>query len=125
MTEKSSSAPPTSNLLSPLPVPGGDETIEVLLTADGVRVERIVSHGHASPAGFWYDQQVAEWVLVLRGRAHLAIEGEAQDRVLGPGDSLFLPAHCRHRVAWTAPDEPTVWLTIFIDARLAPEADAS
>jgi len=84
---------PTSNILSFVPVAGSDEAITMLLKADGVRVERIVSYGHAS--GFWYDQEEAEWVLVLRGRARLAIEGEAQERVLGPGNSLFLPAHCR------------------------------
>jgi cupin 2 domain-containing protein len=84
-------------------------------------MERIVSYGHASPAGFWYDQHEAEWVLVMSGRARLAIEGEAQERELDPGDSLFLPAHCRHRVTWTQPGEPTVWLAIFLDPRLAPE----
>ncbi len=114
-------APPTLNILSSLPAPRGDEAIDTLLRGSGIRVERIVSHGQASPAGFWYDQNEAEWVLVLRGRAHLSIEGEAQDRALGPGDSVFLPAHCRHRVAWTSPDEPTVWLTIFVDAQLSPK----
>lgn len=114
-------APPTLNVLSSLPAPRGDEAIDTLLRGSGIRVERIVSHGQASPAGFWYDQNEAEWVLVLRGRAHLSIEGEAQDRALGPGDSVFLPAHCRHRVAWTSPDEPTVWLTIFVDAQLSPK----
>jgi len=24
-----------------------------------------------------------------------------------------LPAKCRHRVDWTDPDEPTVWLAVF------------
>ena len=114
-------APPTLNILSSLPAPRGDEAIDTLLRGSGIRVERIASHGQASPAGFWYDQNEAEWVLVLRGRARLSIEGEAQDRALGPGDSVFLPAHCRHRVAWTSPDEPTVWLTIFVDAQLSPK----
>jgi cupin 2 domain-containing protein len=113
--------PPTLNILSRLPAPVSSEAIETLLSGDGIRVERIVSYGHSSPPGFWYDQEQAEWVLVVHGRARLSIEGEAQDRELGPGDSLFLPAHCRHRVAWTRPDQPTVWLTIFIDQRLSPK----
>ncbi len=121
MTKKIALVPPTSNILSPLPASAGDEATERLLSGDGVRVERIVSYGQASPAGFWYDQDEAEWLLVTRGRARLTIEGEAEDRALGPGDSLFLPPHCRHRVAWTQPDQPTVWLTIFIDARLSPK----
>jgi cupin 2 domain-containing protein len=113
--------PPTLNMLSAIPPPGADEAIETLLQGDGIRVERIVSHGHASPPGFWYDQNEAEWVVVMGGRARLTIEGEAGDRELGPGDSVFLPAHCRHRVVWTAPGEPTVWLAVFVDPRLAPE----
>ena len=117
MTRMTPLAPPVRNMLGGLPPPDSDEAIETLLRGDGIRVERIVSYGHASPAGFWYDQAEAEWVVVMRGRARLAIENEADDRELGPGDSVFLPAHCRHRVNWTQPGEPTVWLAIFVDAR--------
>ena len=122
MTKKT--APSTLNVLAGPPTPGAEEAVETLLKADGVRVERIVSRGQASPEGFWYDQDEAEWVLVVSGRARLTIEGEAHDRVLGPGDSVFLPAHCRHRVAWTDPDVPTVWLAVFVDAQLNPEPGA-
>jgi cupin 2 domain-containing protein len=121
MAKENTVVPPTLNILAPLPVPVSNEAIETLLSGDGIRMERIVSYGQSSPPGFWYDQEQAEWVLVVHGRARLTIEGEAQDRELGPGDSLFLPAHCRHRVAWTQPDQPTVWLTIFIAPRLAPK----
>lgn len=31
-----------------------------------------------------------------------------------PGDWAVLPAHCRHRVAWTAPDRETVWLAVHL-----------
>ena len=124
MSKKMTSAPPTLNILSGLPPSGADEATETLLQGDGIRLERIVSTGQTSPAGFWYDQHEAEWVLVMSGRARLTIEGEADDRELGPGDSLFLPAHCRHRVAWTQPGQPTVWLAIFVDPRLAPEPAA-
>jgi len=124
MTKKTVSAPVTSNILSGLPAPGTDEAVETLLKGDGVRVERIVSYGHASPAGFWYDQDEAEWVLLVQGRARLAIEGVVEDRELGPGDSLFLPAHCRHRVAWTQPGVSTVWLAVFIEQRLSPQSVA-
>lgn len=121
MTRKIRLAPATLNILAAIPPPGADEVIETLLKGDGVRVERIVSHGHASPDGFWYDQHEAEWVLILSGRARLTIEGETRARELGPGDSLFLPAHCRHRVIWTQSDQPTVWLAILVDPRLVPE----
>jgi hypothetical protein len=69
MTKKIPLAPPTLNILSGLPSPGADEAIETLLKGDGVRLERIVSYGHAAPAGFWYDQHEAEWVVVMSGRA--------------------------------------------------------
>ncbi|MGE0715769.1 MAG: cupin domain-containing protein [Alphaproteobacteria bacterium] len=112
-------APPTRNLLSPLPPAAAGEHVDALLHGPGIRLERIVSHGQASPEGFWYDQDEDEWVMVLSGAARLTIAGEAADRVLGPGDAVLLPAHCRHRVAWTDPDRPTVWLALFADSLLA------
>jgi len=96
--------------------------IETLAVGVGVRVERIVSMGQASPAGYWYDQDRDEWAMVLAGAARLAIEGEPQDLTLGPGDAVFLPAHCRHRVAWTDPIEPTIWIAVFMKAEPDPAA---
>ncbi|MBO0710130.1 MAG: cupin domain-containing protein [Acetobacteraceae bacterium] len=88
------------------------ETFETLFTRRGLRIERIVSRGHASPPGFWYDQDWGEWVIVLSGAASLLLEGETGARHLGPGESLDLPAHQRHRVEWTSDDPPTVWLAV-------------
>jgi cupin 2 domain-containing protein len=115
-----------ANLLKDLPDASREEVFETLLQAQGgpVRIERIVSHGQASPADFWYDQDEDEWVLVLAGGAVLEILDEAerrQSRRLGPGDSLYLPAHRRHRVAWTSEEEPTVWLACFWRPRSAIE----
>jgi cupin 2 domain-containing protein len=56
-------------------------------------------------------------VLLVSGRARLEIEGERVERALGPGDYLFLPAHCRHRVAWTDPGQATVWLALHFSPR--------
>jgi len=89
-----------------------DELVEVLDENQHVRIERIVSNGHASPDGFWYDQERNEWVTVLRGAARLRFEGEEKPLVMGPGDFVNIPAHKKHRVDWTTPDEPTVWLSI-------------
>lgn len=100
------------NLLAEVPTTLAEEELRVLLEAPGLRVERIVSTGQASPPGFWYDQEQAEFVLVLAGRAGLLIEGEAVPRELGPGSYVHLPAHCRHRVEWTAAEMPTVWLAV-------------
>lgn len=90
-----------------------EEVVQQLVSADNVRIERIVSQGHASPPDFWYDQDEHEWVVVLSGAAKLQIEGEDQPREMGPGDFEHLPAHQRHRVEWTTAEEPTVWLAVF------------
>lgn len=100
-----------TNLFAGLPRHLPDELFTTLLEAANVRIERIVSHGHASPAGFWYDQDRHEWVVVLTGAARLRLENETVE--LRPGDCVNLPAHARHRVEWTTPDEPTVWLAVF------------
>ena len=102
------------NLLRDIAAPGADEDVTLLLETLGVRIARIVSHAHASPPGYWYDQDDAEWVMVVSGAAGLLIDGEAEERRLGPGDYLLIPAHVRHRVEWTAPDQPTVWLAVHL-----------
>ncbi len=100
------------NLLLDLPNGGADEIVERLAGNGAVRIERIVSRGHISPEGFWYDQDEAEFVLVLAGAARLTFtDGEAL--ALGPGDWVDIAPHRRHRVAWTDPDQPTVWLAVF------------
>ena len=78
----------------------------------GAVVERIVSTGQGSPPGFRYDQDWAEWVVVLAGAAELRIEGEGAARRLEPGDFVEIPPRVRHRVEWTDPHRPTVWLAV-------------
>jgi cupin 2 domain-containing protein len=101
------------NLLTPLPDARAAEQIETLLTRPGLRVERIVSLGQASPPGFWYDQAEGEWGLVLAGAAKLRFADEPEARLLRPGDWLDIAPHRRHRVDWTDPATPTVWLAVF------------
>lgn len=104
--------PPTpSNLYAELPPAGPQEDFSILLARPGVRIERIVSDGHASPPGFWYDQDEDEWVMLAQGEGVLEYEGGARC-TLRPGDWLAIPAHTRHRVAHTAPR--TVWLAVFV-----------
>lgn len=98
------------NLLANLPADAPEEVVSVLLTAPGLRVERIVSTGHVSPLGFHYDQPQAEWVAVLAGSADLRFADEAAPRHLVAGDALLIEPHRRHRVERT--DSPTVWLAI-------------
>ena len=105
------------NLLSPLPDARAAEIVDSLLTRPGLRVERIVSRGQTSPPGFWYDQEEGEWVLVLAGGARLRFEDETETRLLVPGDWLDIAPRRRHRVEWTDPMTPTVWLAIFYPGR--------
>ncbi len=88
------------------------EEFTALLSTPNVKIERIVSHGQASPPGFWYDQDWAEWVVVLAGSAGLLLDGEEAPRTLAPGDHVHIPAHRRHRVEWTDARAPTVWLAV-------------
>lgn len=104
--------PDFGSLLSALPDATDAEQFDTKLDRDGMRIVRIVSDGQASPPGEWFDQDDDEWVVVLAGRAGLRIDGETEIRDLAPGDYAFLPARCRHRVEWTSPDEPTVWLAV-------------
>ena len=89
-----------------------EELLTTLAERPGGRIERIVSTGQASPPGFWYDQDWGEWVVLLTGAARLHFADEAEARRLAPGDWVDIPAHCRHRVEWTDPDQPTVWLAV-------------
>lgn len=101
-----------ANLLEGIPAALAKEWSERLSGNDRARVERIVSRGHASPPGFWYDPSETEWVVVIRGRARLRFDG-GDMLELGAGDHVTIPPHTRHRVEWTAPDEDTVWLAVF------------
>ena len=101
-----------SNIFSELPPQLQQERFDTLVASGAVRIERIVSQGQATPEGEWFDQDLDEWVLLLTGSAGLLIEGEDAPRRLAAGDYLLLPAHCRHRVAWTDADQQTVWLAV-------------
>jgi cupin 2 domain-containing protein len=100
------------NLLRDLPDARAGEIVERLAGGGAARIERIISHGQASPDGFWYDQDETEFVMVLAGAARLRFaDGGVSE--LGPGDWVDIAAHRRHRVEWTDPDQPTVWLAVF------------
>ena len=101
----------SGNLLAQIPTSLPQELLQTLLERPGLHIERIISHGHASPPDFWYDQEQHEWVLLLQGAARVQFEERTVE--LLPGDYLYIPAHQRHRVAWTTPEQTTIWLAIF------------
>ncbi|MDF1553997.1 MAG: cupin domain-containing protein [Deferrisomatales bacterium] len=127
----------TRSLYAGIPAHLAEELCETLAAADGVRIERIVtppvhggrpsgppaagailpscgieSQGHTSPEGFWYDQPQDEFVLLVKGRAGVRFEGDAEPVVLEAGEYLHIPGRVRHRVEWTDPDGDTVWLAV-------------
>ncbi len=91
-----------------------EELFECILTKNDIVIERIVSNGHVTPAGQWYDQTEDEWVILLAGEATLLFEADQKRVKMSPGDYLLIPAHARHRVEWTLPDFNTIWLAVHL-----------
>lgn len=91
-----------------------EEFFEDLLTAKEVRLERIISEGHVSPKDFWYDQEVDEWVMILKGSAEIITLDKGKETLwkLQEGDSILLKAHQKHRVEKTSTTSKTIWLAL-------------
>lgn len=104
--------PPDIQRLFDLHADSGTELITTVLQGAGFRLEHIASNGAASPPGYWYDQDLPEWVALVRGSATLEFEdGSLQ---LSAGSSLVISAHLRHRVTRTSADAE--WLAIHFRA---------
>ena len=100
------------NLKNNIPDNIKDELFDTLVQTLCFRVERIVSNGHCTPLGFWFDQDENEWVILLKGSAGLRFEDQEGILVLNPGDYLHIDRRRRHRVEWTDPQQETVWLVV-------------
>jgi cupin 2 domain-containing protein len=100
------------NLFASLPPRTAEELVDVLVGHGSVRIERIVSTGQASSAGFWYDQPDDEFVVLLAGSAVLRFEEDDRRVAMAPGDWVDIPAHVRHRVEQTDTQRPTIWLAV-------------
>ncbi len=101
----------TENIFASIPENLDEESVDLLLQGKGIKIERIISKGHASPPAGWYDQENDEWILVLKGAAIITFQNGG-DLNLVVGDHVNIPAHTRHKVKWTDPDTETVWLAI-------------
>lgn len=85
-----------------------------MMEKPGVRIERIMSKGHVSPEGFWYDQNEDEWVVLLKGSAVIEYS-DGSETALKAGDALFIPAGRRHRVKFTSAKPECEWFCVFVD----------
>lgn len=101
-----------SNIFGMIPSPLRDELFEEIVSNNGVKIERIVSFGHTTPEHDWYDQRKNEWVILLQGEAIISFLNE-DDVNLKAGDYINIPAHKKHRVSWTKPDEESIWLAVY------------
>ncbi len=103
------------NLFEAVPDNLSEECFETLAASKGLLIRRIVSTGQATPPDTWLEQHHGEWCVVLSGAAGFRFADEPAARTLGPGDHVLIPARARHRVEWTSPSEPTVWLAVHFD----------
>ena len=97
------------NFFAGLPASSEQEQFLTLFKSESVKIERIVSHSHSSPPGFWYDQPENEWVMVLRGHAVLELASGELVR-MKEGDHVLIPNRSKHRIVQTGPE--TIWLAV-------------
>ena len=102
----------SGNIFSDIPKDLDQEAFEEIINSGNFRIERIMSRGHSTPPGQWYDQDQDEWVIVLAGSAALLFEGSEHAITLKPGDYVNIPAHVKHKVEWTNQAEETIWLAV-------------
>lgn len=105
----------TSNVFDVSSFDRAHEQIEELLVSNEFRLERIVSFGHPSPYGFWYEQEQDEWVMLLKGSAIIEYF-DGTERELNEGDYIILPRHLKHRVKSVSDD--ALWLALHFDSEL-------
>ena len=100
------------NIFQNLPSDLPDEVFEIIQETSNLRIERIISRGHVSQGGYWYDQDWHEWVILLAGYAKIEFEDPRETVELTPGDYVQIPMHCRHRVIETSTEKEAIWLAV-------------
>ncbi len=101
----------SQNIFSSIPCNLEHEIFQSLIKNNTVTIERIISKGQRSPDSSWCDQEKNEWVIILKGSAVLSFENQSSIQ-LTEGDFINIPSHTKHRVAWTDPDNETIWLAV-------------
>jgi cupin 2 domain-containing protein len=91
-----------------------EEITKILASSKNIRIERIVSFGQITKEKEWYDQDQAEFVLLLQGQAHIRFDN-GEKTCLSQGNYLLIPAHQRHRVEYTSTVPVCIWLAVFFN----------
>ena len=99
------------NIFSGINNQSPEEIFETIIKTNQLKIERIISSGQATDNEKWYDQEVDEWVILLKGSAGLLFENNKKV-IMKQGDYINIPAHQKHRVEWTDPNEETIWLAV-------------
>ena len=100
-----------NNILQSIPSAFTEEVFENIVEKGNLKIERILSKGHTSPADGWYDQEQDEWVIVIQGGATIEFHDGRLSR-LEQGCYINIPARTKHKVVWTDPEIVTVWLAV-------------
>ena len=100
------------NIFSGIKNQSSEEIFETIIKANQFKIERIISNGLSTDKKKWYDQDVDEWVILLKGSAGLLFESNNEEIIMKPGDYVNIPAHQKHRVEWTDANEETIWLAV-------------
>ncbi len=100
------------NIFSGIKNQSPEEIFETIIKTNQFKIERIISSGQSTDKEKWYDQDVDEWVILLKGSDSLLFEGNNEEIIMKPGDYVNIPAHQKHRVEWTDAKEDTIWLAV-------------
>ncbi len=112
MSEVSGNLMDKNNMFSGIPGKIREEIFETLVNKEHIKIERIISSGQSSPENFWYDQDKNEWIILLKGSAGIQYEDGSLLELI-TGDYVNIPAHIKHRVAYTDKQTETIWLAVF------------
>ena len=100
------------NIFSGINIQSPEEIFETIIKTNQFKIERIISSGQSTDEEEWCDQDVDEWVILLKGSAGLLFEDNNEEIIMKPGDYVNIPAHQKHRVEWTDANEETIWLAV-------------
>ena len=99
-----------TNIFENLKISSSQEVFETIIENNKIKIERIISNGQITPHGIWYDQELNEFVTLLKGKATIILKKPNRTINLKGGDFLIINAHEKHRVEYTSKD--ALWLAL-------------